>query len=77
MSVEANGLFADSATEQSLRQLAMSNGQRNFQLVFGNGDNVTGMFQITRYQRRGDYGDAERYNVQLESTGAVSYVESS
>lgn len=71
--IQASGTFTDSATETQVRQLAMSNSLRNFQITFGNGDTLQGSFKITNYGRGGDYRDQERYEITLESAGMLTF----
>jgi predicted secreted protein len=72
--IEAAGRFSDSAAETSLRQQAFSGEIKNYQLVFGNGDSLTGSFKIQHYQRQGDYFSEETYRFTLESSGEVVYI---
>ena len=73
--IQASGFFTDSATEALIRQLAMSNTLRHYQLAFGNGDILQGSFKITHYDRSGAYGAEEIYSLTLESSGVVAYTE--
>ena len=72
--IQANGAFTNSATETQIRQLAMSNELRNFQIAFGNGDSLQGSFKITSYNRSGTYRGEEVYDLSLESSGSISYI---
>ena len=73
MSISGNGIFTDSAAEETLRTQAFSNGVKNYRFVFGNGDSVTGAFFVTAYQRSGAYDGEETYSLTLQSAGAISF----
>jgi TP901-1 family phage major tail protein len=72
MRLSGQGLFTDSAAEETLRGTAFSGSIKNYQLHFGNGDVVSGAFSITHYQRGGEVGSEERFALTLESSGAVT-----
>lgn len=73
LSVSGSGVFTDSAAEETVRGFAMSNQIRNYRLTFGNGDTLTGPFQIVSYQRSGNYNNEETYALTLASAGAVTF----
>lgn len=73
ISISGSGVFTDSAAEEAVRGFALSNSVRNYELTFGNGDKLTGPFQITAYQRAGSYSDAETYSLTLASAGQVTF----
>ncbi len=74
VSISGSGVFTDSAAEETVRGYAMNNAINNYELTFGNGDKLSGAFQITSYQRAGSHNDAESYSVTLASAGQVSFV---
>ncbi len=74
VSISGSGVFTDSAAEETVRGYAMNNAINNYELTFGNGDKLSGPFQITSYQRAGSYNDAETYSITLASAGQVSFV---
>lgn len=73
VSISGSGVFTDSAAEETVRGYAMSSSVNNYELHFGNGDKLSGAFQITSYQRAGSYNDAETYSITLASAGQVSF----
>jgi len=73
--ISGGGFFTDSTEEESLRSQAFGNTLKNYELYFGNGDTLSGAFQITQYERIGDFDDHELYSITLESSGAVSFVK--
>lgn len=73
ISISGSGVFTDSAAEETVRGYAVNNSIQNYELTFGNGDKLSGAFQITSYQRAGTYNDAETYSITLASAGAVTF----
>jgi TP901-1 family phage major tail protein len=73
MVIEGGGLFTDSASEETLRLYAFANSANNYRFVFANGDNVTGPFMVTAYERDGNYNDAETFAITLESAGTLTF----
>ena len=77
VSISGTGVFTDASSETMLRQCAFDNRGVNFCICFGNGDVLTGIFIISSYERLGNYGEEEGYNLTLESAGEVVYVSES
>lgn len=73
VSINVRGVFEDSATEKTVRELAFSGANRKFQLLFGNGDTLTANFQVSAYERVGDQEKPEAVSFKLESVGDVIY----
>lgn len=73
MSISASGVFTDSALENDIRVRAQKGQIDTYKLVFGDGDNITGSFQITSYERAGEYNGEETYSLTLESSGQITH----
>ena len=73
MSISASGVFTDSALENDIRVRAQKGQIDSYKLVFGDGDNIVGNFQITSYERAGEYNGEETYSLTLESSGQVTH----
>lgn len=73
VTISGNGIFTDSAAEETVRGFAMNNQIKNYQLTFGNGDALTGAFQITNYQRAGAYDGEENFAITLASAGEITF----
>lgn len=73
VSISGSGVFTDSAAEETVRGIAMNNQIKNYQLTFGNGDSMSGAFQIASYQRSGNYNNEETYSLSLLSAGPVTF----
>ncbi len=72
-SIAGDGIFKDSSSDETIRGYVFNNTLNPFTFAFPNGDTVTGTFQITNYQRKGDVEGAEMYSLTLESTGIPVY----
>ena len=73
MSMSASGVFTDSALENEVRERAQKGTIDTYKLVFGDGDNIAGSFQITSYERAGEYNGEETYSLTLESSGQITH----
>lgn len=73
LSITAEGVWKDSAVEQTVRGYAFANSINAFALVFGNADTLEGTFAITSYQRAGAFNGEETYSITLESSGSYAY----
>lgn len=73
LNVSGSGIFTDAVSEETVRAIAMSGQIRNFQMSFGNGDSLTGAFQITAYQRAGNHNGEETYSLSLASAGTIVF----
>jgi len=76
ISISGDGLFTDSNAEEIMREQAFNNHIKNYELYFGNGDKLSGSFQITSYERSGDYDGEETYKITLESSGEIIFTKS-
>ncbi len=73
MSISMDGIFTDSAVEESVRADAMGNTINTYNLVLPNADTISGSFEITNYQRSGNFDGAETYSFTMESSGTITY----
>lgn len=71
--ISGNGIFQDSATDETMRGYVFANSLNTFTFVFPNGDIIEGTFQITQYERSGSYEGAETYSITLESSGIPTF----
>jgi TP901-1 family phage major tail protein len=72
-SISGDGIFKDSASDETIRGYVFANTLNTFTFIFPNGDTIEGTFQITNYQRKGDYEGAETYSMTLESSGIPTF----
>ena len=73
MSISASGVFTDATLENEVRARAQKGTIDAYKLVFGDGDNIAGNFQLTSYERAGEFNGEETYSLTLESSGQVTH----
>jgi len=73
ITITGSGIFTDSAAEEATRTNAFDNLIKNYQICFGNGNILEGMFQISSYERAGEYNGEETYSITLESASAITF----
>jgi TP901-1 family phage major tail protein len=73
LTIQAAGVFQDSAVEETVRGYAFAGSINAFGLIFEDGSKIDGSFQVTSLERTGAYNGAEEYALTLESAGAVTY----
>ncbi len=69
--IGAEGVFTNAAVEHTVRGYAMSDSINAFGLLFGDGDQLDGSWQISSYERAGAYNGEETYRLTLKSSGAL------
>lgn len=75
MSLSLSGIFNDDATIDSINDIALAGTIKNYEIVSERGDSYTGAFQISSFERSGEYNDAEQYSVSLESSGTITHTD--
>jgi len=75
MQIRLEGLFKDSAAEETLRSKAFARTPCQFQLVFPNGDLYEATFVVESYNRAGSYDGLESFSAQLLRSGAGSFTK--
>ncbi len=73
MSISANGVFTDAASEETVRARAAANSIDAWSIVSGNGDDWSGSFLVTSYERSGDHDSEEQFTISLASSGAIAF----
>lgn len=76
LSITGEGAFSDSAAEEAVRAYAFAHSVNHYELHFGNGDLLSGSFQIAAYERYGALDSEERFSLRLESAGEISFSHS-
>ena len=71
--LSGSGIFTDAVSEEILRGYAFANSVNNYQFIFANGDYISGLFQITAYERSGLHTGEETYAITLESAGNITF----
>lgn len=73
LQVTIDGLFKDSAAEELLRAAAFARTERNYQIIFPNGDTYEAAFVIQDYNRSGSYDGVESFSATLVRTGSGTF----
>ena len=76
ISIQGSGLFTNSAAEETFRGYAFANSANNYKFIFANGNNITGAFMVTDYERSGNHDGEEMYSITLESAGTITFAAS-
>jgi TP901-1 family phage major tail protein len=72
-SVSGSGIFKDQASDAAIRSIFFSGEVRNWQLVLPDFGTVAGPFQITALEFSADHAGEVRFELGLESAGALSF----
>lgn len=72
-SVSGSGIFKDQASDAAIRSKFFSGEVRNWQLVLPDFGTVAGPFQITALEFSADHAGEVRFELGLESAGALSF----
>lgn len=73
LTMRLDGIFKDSAAEETLRLAAFERTSRHFMLQFPNGDRYTAPFVIESYARSGSHDGLESFSVTLLRSGAGTF----
>ena len=74
--IHGTGLFTNSSAEETLRGYAFAGSASNYKFIFANGNNITGAFMVTEYERSGNHDGEEMYSLTLESAGTITFAAS-
>lgn len=69
MQLRLDGLFKDSAAEETLRAAAFGRAEKNYELFFPNGDKYAAAFVIESYARGGTHDGLETFSLTLSRSG--------
>ncbi|MEQ9144364.1 MAG: phage major tail protein, TP901-1 family [Parvibaculaceae bacterium] len=72
-SLTGSGLFRDEASDATIRLLFFDGTVRTWQVVIPGFGTVEGAFQITALEYAGTHEDELRFDIALESAGALSF----
>ena len=73
LEITLQGLFKDSAAEETLRTAVFSRTANNYQLLFPNGDTYAASFVTGAYKRSGSYDGLESFSVTLLRSGSGTF----
>ena len=73
MSISGEGFADTSASAKTLQQNAIDDTIAQYTLQNGVGETFVGFFQVTSFERAGDYNTEQTFSVSLESSGQITY----
>ena len=73
MEVAIDGLFRDAAAEETFRSSAFDRTEKNYQLIFPNGDVFESAFVIRSYHRSGATEGLESFSATLMRSGGGTF----
>ncbi|KQP61683.1 phage tail protein [Methylobacterium sp. Leaf399] len=72
--ISGSGVFRDGASDARLRQVFFEGTIEAWQIVVPDFGTVTGPFQITALEYRGDHAGEVTFDIALDSGGALAFV---
>lgn len=66
LSITASGLIANAASQRLLANLAAQDAVRSFQIIFADGQTLTGPFKVESWGAQGEYNAAQQYELTLQ-----------
>lgn len=73
-SLGGSGIFKDAASDALTRQVFFDGLIRNWQVILPDFGTITGAFQITSLDYRGEHAGEMTFDLALESAGALAFV---
>lgn len=73
MSISLDGVFTNSAVENTIRSYATTGNVFTALVSTESGDKWKGLFYIPSYSRSGVYNGEETFSITLESAGQITY----
>lgn len=72
-SLTGSGIFKDDASDALVRQVFFDGAIRNWQVVLPDFGTITGAFQITSLDYRGEHSGEVTFEIAMESAGALAF----
>ncbi|MFT4097202.1 MAG: phage major tail protein, TP901-1 family [Rhodoblastus sp.] len=72
-SLAGNGIFKDQASDALVRQVFFDGAIRNWQIVIPDFGIISGFFQISSLDWRGEHASEVTFDIALESAGALTF----
>ena len=73
-SISGAGVFKDAASDADIRQAFFDGVIRAWQVIIPDFGTISGLFQISSLDYRGDHAGEVSFDLSLESAGALSFV---
>ena len=72
-SISGSGIFKDGASDELVRQVFFDGAIRNWKIVLPDFGEITGPFQITSLDYRGEHAAEMTFEMAMESAGALAF----
>ena len=72
-SISGSGIFKDGASDELVRQVFFYGAIRNWKIVLPDFGEITGPFQITSLDYRGEHAAEMTFEMAMESAGALTF----
>ncbi len=72
-SISGSGIFKDGASDELVRQVFFDGAIRNWKIVLPDFGEITGPFQITSLDYRGEHAGEMTFDMAMESAGALTF----
>lgn len=73
-SISGSGVFRDEASDARLRQVFFDGTIETYQIVVPSFGTITGSFQVTSLEYRGDHAGEVTFDIALDSAGSLTFV---
>ena len=74
LTLTANGTAESDAGFETLQGYAQVNSINTLNMIYGDGDTIEGLFQITKFDISGAYNKAQQFTITIESAGQPTFV---
>ena len=72
VSISGAGVFQDDATINLIEDLSLNGNLEEFLVIFGNSDQMQGVFQVNSFEYGGEHTAEQTYSISLESASIVT-----
>lgn len=73
-SISGSGIFKDGASDELVRQVFFDGAIRDWKIVLPDFGEITGSFQITSLDYRGEHAAEMTFEMAMESAGALTFI---
>jgi len=73
-SMSGSGVFKDDAAINTVENAAFNGTIDEYQIVFGNGDIIQGLFQLTSFEYAGEHVGEQTYSISFESADICTLI---
>lgn len=73
VTISGNGIAESQATFETLQGYAQAGTINAFQLTYGDGDTISGSFQVAKFDIEGQFNKEQTFSITLESSGQPTF----